>query len=142
MADDNKYPDLLPNTLGLLKSIERLPQMECDDKRGRKKMRIHWGEDYMSWPLERRLAFAEDLASSMNNAADVLQQERNKLVELANRQEENLKAWAIKYEDQGRLLTERVTAANTEKQQRLQEMQDLKAELRQLKKTLAALQAG
>lgn len=140
MSEDNKYLDLPPDTLGELKEIKRIPGMQPNDKRGRKKMRIHWGKDYQLWSVEKRLRFAEDLAASMNNAADVLQQERRGLIDLVQKQEELLKSWPVKYAQQGDLLQSLMIRTNTEKQSRLTEMQELKAELRKAKKRIEELE--
>jgi len=72
-AGDNgtHYPDSPPATLGDLKSIKRHPQMKIVAPT------IKWGKDYKKWPIEKRLRYAERLASTMNHAADVLQTERN-----------------------------------------------------------------
>jgi predicted RNA-binding protein with PUA domain len=42
---------------------------------------IAWGKDYKTWNTERKLEFAEALASAMNEAAEIMQNERNILAE-------------------------------------------------------------
>jgi len=48
--------------------------------RGGKILPIQWGEEFQAWPVAERLAYAMELASAMNQAADVIQEERNALM--------------------------------------------------------------
>jgi len=138
MPEDNKYPDLPPppNGLGDLKEIkpirgirERAPQ-------------IRWGNEYMAWPIEKRLDYAEKLASSMNHAADILQQERAKMLVLIQNQEAQLKSNAVAYGNQGQLMHKELTSADAAKQKLLQENLDLKAQVKTLTRQLADLKNG
>lgn len=77
MIDEGtKYPDLEADGLGDLKEIRRINGIEVESKIPQ----IRWGRDYRSWPIEKRLRYAERLASAMNHAADVLQTDRNSLL--------------------------------------------------------------
>lgn len=112
MAEDKHYPDLEApkGSMGDLKKIVRLPRMEkCAPT-------IRWGNEYMSWSLQKRLSYAERLASAMNHAADVLQQERNKLIELAKEQEKQLEENVKKYTAQGEVLHKELSSIDEEKQ--------------------------
>jgi hypothetical protein len=86
MIERNDYPDLDPDGLGDLHSIERIPSMRNIAPN------ISWGDDYKSWPIEKRLRFAERLASTMNHAADELQKDRARIIELAEAKELSLTA--------------------------------------------------
>ncbi len=126
MKEDSKYPDLEPDGLGDLKEIKRLPQMKSPAPQ------IRWGEEYKSWPVERRLSYAERLASSMNHAADLLQTERNKLLEVVKRQEEQLKQATEKYVEQGQVMHRELGAQDAEKQQLYAQIVELTAKVKEL----------
>lgn len=46
------------------------------EKFGKVKM-ISWGEDYQNWPIKKRAAYSEALASAYNEACELIQNERN-----------------------------------------------------------------
>jgi hypothetical protein len=127
VVEDNKYPDLGPpeGGLGELKEIKRYPGMG-------QAHRISWGKDYMAWPIEKRLDYAEKLAASMNHAADVLQQERNKLLVVVANQDAQLKSNANSYVGQGNLMHKELASADAEKQVLYQEIVQLKAQIKNL----------
>lgn len=133
--EDNKYPNLDPPKAGMgdLKSIAKLP------KPVRLPPQIAWGEEYKSWPIEKRLDYAEKLASSMNHAADLLQEERNRLLEIATQQEIKLKAYAKSHLEQGNLVQRELAAADVEKQQLYQEIVQLKAQVKNLQSQVTEL---
>jgi hypothetical protein len=118
---DNKYPDTTPADLSNLKEIKRLPRMR------KVAPKIKWGDTYKGlvkdkakgrcWTDKDRLDYAERLASSMNHAADILQQERDKLLATVAHLEEQLKANAKAYKDQGNLMHSEIGAAGAEKQE-------------------------
>jgi hypothetical protein len=132
VVEDNKYTDIesLEGGLGELKEIKRLPQMH------RNAPQIRWGQEYLAWPVEKRLDFAEKLASSMNHAADILQQERNKLLEVVEKQKEQLKMNVESYMSQGRLIHKELGTADAEKQVLYQEIVSLKQQVKELTKRL------
>ena len=39
---------------------------------------IKWGETFEAWPADKQLKYAKSLASAMNEAADKMQQDRDK----------------------------------------------------------------
>ncbi len=45
---------------------------------------IAWGEDFLAWPIERQLEYAKKLASAMNQAADEMQNDRNRVLKELN----------------------------------------------------------
>ena len=135
----NKYPDLDPDGLGDLKEIKRIS--------GMKKVapKISWGKQYRSWPIEKRLDFAERLASAMNHAADVLQTERHGLIEVCAKQEEQIKEKTRQHDDLHRSMVKQLTEFNTERQKLNQIIVELdmsaretNRELKRLKKLLEA----
>lgn len=131
MSED-KVPDLTSfEGQGDVKKVERVPT--------KKVHMIAWGEEYKSWPVERRLEFAEKLASSMNHAADLLQQERNELLKIARAQDEQLKANSKSFAGQGQLIHKELAAADAEKQTLYQEIVDLKQQIKNLQAEAAGL---
>lgn len=49
---------------------------------------IKWGDDFNAWDIDRQIKYAKALASAMNEAADAMQKDRNKVFDemvLANR---------------------------------------------------------
>lgn len=114
------YPDIPPLPFGNMKEIKRLPQMR------RIAPKIRWGDMYRGkefdgdkgrfWNDRDRLRFAERLACSMNHAADVLQTERNNLLEIMVHQEKQLKENAKAYVGQGDLMHAELGSADAEKQ--------------------------
>lgn len=119
------YLDLEPDTLGNLKSIKRLPAMKNVAPK------IQWGIVYLDWPIKKRLKYAEKLAASMNHAADVLQQERNKLVKIALQQEEQLKANIKTYAKQGEIIHQELVNTDAEKQKLYQKIVILSRKVKQ-----------
>jgi hypothetical protein len=110
--------------MGELKEIKRLPQMQ------KRAPNIQWGAEYKAWPLPRRLKYAERLASSMNHAADVLQTERNKLLEVVAHQEAQLKANTKAYVGQGEVMHKELGDADAEKQELYKKIVALKKQVK------------
>ena len=135
MSKSAHYPDLPPDTLGELKKIERLPGMK------RKAPKIRWGLEYMSWPVEKRLTYSENLTASMNHAADVLQGERNALIGVCKRQEQQLEQSQAQYVAQGETMHRELAAQDAEKQQLYQEIVKLKQEAKRRAKKIKELES-
>lgn len=132
MGEDNKYPNLNPpeGPMGDLKEIKHLPGMDNTHQ-------ISWGDEYKSWPVEKRLEYAEKLASSMNHAADILQKERDELIKTMVQQDLKLKANVKSYLNQGELMHKELGAADAEKQVLYQEIVSLKSQVKDLTRRLA-----
>jgi hypothetical protein len=120
MSEQNNYPNFEPNALGDLKKIARLPGMKAVAPN------IAWGNEYKSWSLRKRLRYAERVAASMNHAADILQQERNDLIEVAKNQERQLKHATLSYTQQGDTMHTELGNADAEKQELYKEIVKLK----------------
>jgi hypothetical protein len=122
--DENEgthYPDLeAPDgPMGDIVSVKRIP--------GMKKIapKIQWGKEYRSWPIKKRLKFAERLADTMNHAADVIQGERDKLLVILKEKEEKLKASIKQYLAQGEMIHNKLAEADAEKQELYKQIVDL-----------------
>jgi hypothetical protein len=122
--EDAYYPDLPPDGLGDLQRIVRLPGMQP------RAPAIRWGDAYLAWPLERRLHYAERLASAMNHAADILQRERDRLLATLRQQDAHLALTTQRYLDQGALMHRELAQADAEKQALYREIGVLQAQLR------------
>jgi len=122
---DEKEPDL-EGYCDEIVSIKRIPSMNKHPPQ------IAWGAEYRKWPIGKRLSYAERLASSMNHAADVLQQERKALSDICKQMEQQIKAHIQRYAEQGALMTRQVNKANEEKQELYQESEILHARIREL----------
>ena len=129
----SKYPDLEPDGLGDLKSITRISGMKTSAPH------IEWGGEYLGWDIKKRLSFAERLASSMNHAADILQIERNKLLEVCTAQEELIKDHVRKYVSQGELMHKELQGANAEQQKLYTTIVDIQKELKKSKQQARVL---
>lgn len=138
MNDEREfYPNYPPDTLGdeAMKDIERLPAMQS------RAPDIRWGGEFESWGLRRQRDFAMRLASSMNHAADMLQQERNKLLELCKKQERLLESAQDGYRNQGQLMNNELGKANAEKQELYKQIVNLQAALKEKQKRIKVLEA-
>jgi len=136
--NDDKYPDLEFDPLygGDCKTIRRIPGMRVPIPQ------IKWGDKYRSWPVERRLEFAEKLASAMNHAADVLQQEKVKLIEELKRKEEQLKSLLDKNSKLTEMMNRELAGASAEKQELAGEVVRLRGMLREQAAKMKELEGG
>jgi hypothetical protein len=128
------YPNIEPDGLGDLKRIKRLPGMRS------KAPPIKWGADYQKLSLRRRLRYAENIASAMNHAADVIQTERQGLIEVARQQEKQIKQLAAELKNQGEIINSELTRANEEKQELLKKIVEQKHELLRLERLVKQLE--
>ena len=124
MGEETNYPNFEPDTLGDLKEIKRIPPMQV------RPPKIKWGDEYLSWPIEKRLEHAEKLAAAMNHAADVLQQERNTLLDVCRQQESQLDLIKKVQTRDGATLHHELEIHNQEKQNLYQEIVKLKSKLK------------
>lgn len=95
---------------------------------------IKWGDEFKEWPLPRQLKRAMDMAASINDALDQMQIERNKLLLVASTQEAQIKKLLGAQERTNALLLSQMTQSNELSESRIKEIQELKAEIRELKK--------
>ncbi len=135
MGEETNYPDSPPDTLGDLKDIKRLPGMNNRSK-------IKWGDEYRSWPIEKRLDYAERLAASMNNAASVLQDERNNLLEVARSQEKQLEQAKVTAHQSTQIMHQQIAQTAAEKQQLYNQIVQLQSELKQSRIRIKELSGG
>lgn len=101
-------------------------------RKGRGAHRIRWGDEYKNWPVVQQRDYAEKLAATMNHAADVLQQERDRLHELATHQEDLLQQWQQKYSEAQYLIQKLTTDHNAREQGLKRELVEATTRLSQL----------
>ena len=106
---------------------------------------IDWGgegsEEYgwESWEVERKLAYAMELASAMNQAADVLQKERNQLlteIKIAKQAAENAESSMRTIKS---IMTNQMLSGNETIQTLSLQIQELQAELAKRDATIFSL---
>lgn len=118
-------PEKKPTTIQELLSIRRIPK-------------IQWGEEFEGWDEKKQLAFAKKLADAMNEAARIMQDERDALAK------EMQKVIALNASaDQAvanhkSITVQQLTESNAEKQQLEARILELLTENKQLKKQLKA----
>lgn len=130
---DGKYPDLVvPHAPEGFKTLKRLPGMS------RIAPCIAWGSEYTSWSMRKRLRYAQRLAETMNHAADVIQTERNNLLQILKAKERQLVQAAEANEATSQLLQRQVEDFNKQREEMNQDIVTLdrkvKAQAREIKK--------
>lgn len=133
MGDPNDYPDCEPDGLGDLKSIKHTSGMRSPAPQ------IAWGDEYRGWPAEKRLSYAERLASAMNHAADVLQTERSQLLERLMAQEKRIESLEKMIASHGEVVNRELSAQDAEKQQLYAQIVDLDRALKEAKREMQVL---
>jgi len=93
--------------------------------------KIKWGDKYKSWSPERKLKYVEDLAASMNNAAAMIQEERNALGRLCEMKEKQLTEMSRQLAQNNELIQTEVTKMNEYKQNTNKEMARLNGIIRE-----------
>ncbi len=96
--------------------------------------KIKWGMLYMDSPLEKRLAFAEKLASSMNHAAWLIQNERNELGQLCEKKEKQLESMKKSLVQNNEMIQKHITDHNAEIQEYNAAIKKLKDRIRELER--------
>ena len=101
--------------------------------------KVQWGADIDLLPPVEQSRYYKRVAEAMNHAADILQQERNKLVEVAKAQEAQL----VSKDQQVRAVTAQMeqllTRTNAEKQQLSEQVVAEGRVVKQLRQTIYQL---
>ena len=108
--------------------------------RGGKIHPIKWGaenemEGWNIWDIEHKLEFAMELASAMNQAADVLQQERNELLSKVATAEKLVENADKQVEIQKQIVFNNITQSNEQQQQYVEQIQRLQDRVKTLEET-------
>lgn len=98
------------------------------DPNGRVRM-IKWGKDYNQWDTDKRLEYAEALASAMNDACRVIQDERNEWLSKAKNLEQQLEQADVQAKNHMQNNINAITKANMDKQELAKTIQKLENQL-------------
>lgn len=96
--------------------------------------KIAWGGKYKGWSDERKVIYLQNLASSMNHAAALVQDERDELLELIDKKERQLETMNENMRQNNEMLQQQIEKMNAEKQQYNASYAKLKKEHEELKK--------
>jgi len=99
--------------------------------------KIKWGEKYKGWSEERKIIYLQNLASSMNHAAALIQDERNKALELCEKKEAQLEAMNENMKQNSEMLQFQIERMNEEKQGFNESYAKLKKEFEDFKKKVS-----
>lgn len=124
-------PEIMPEGY---KDIKLLPGQQNPPPK------IRWGKQFDAMSVEKQIRRAKKVADAMNHAADIAQQRVQELADIANHQEKQLELNKVDFANQQQTMIMMTTKHNAEKQLRIQEMQELKAELREAKKRIKELE--
>lgn len=95
--------------------------------------RIKWGKKYNQWPDKDKIRYLEKLASAMNEAARLLQDERDELLPLIKLKEAQVVKITAAIEANNNMLITEVTRMNEDRQKWNQEAVRLNQEIKKLK---------
>jgi len=95
---------------------------------------IKFGEGFDEWPTGKQISYLKELASSMNNAADKMQTERNEMSGKLALAEDKLANAQNALDIQKTIVMNHITTANIERQSFIAEIQALQARVRELSK--------
>ena len=94
--------------------------------------KIRWGELYKKLSDEAKIRYLEKLASTMNHAASLIQNERNQLMELCALKEQQLIKMSEAVSKNNAMLQHEVTRMNEQRQGYNRELARLNAQVREL----------
>ena len=94
--------------------------------------KIAWGHRYKMWSDARKLKYLENLASSMNHAAFLIQNERDELNVLCEKKEAMLMTMASNLDGNNGMIQHQMTLLNEERQLWNKAASDMKKRIREL----------
>ena len=108
---------------------------------------IRWGDSFDLThkdckSIEWQLARVKLVAAAMNHAADVAQNLLQQTIAIANHQEQLLRQWQERDTTTSSASAQLMAQLNADKQARLEELQNTKRELREVRALLAQQQTG
>lgn len=101
--------------------------------RGGKINKINWGESFDTWPKDRQLEYAMETASAMNQAADIIQNERNDLLAQLNSLAVNMKNLETALDINKTIMRNSITEANKVKEANAIIVKDLETIIKALR---------
>ena len=93
---------------------------------------IAWGDRYNMWDDTRKIKYLEKLASSMNHAAFLIQNERDELNVLCENKEKMIIAMASNLDGNNGMIQQQMMKLNEERQLWNKSAADMKARIREL----------
>jgi len=93
---------------------------------------IKWGTQYNDWEPERKVQYLEKLARTMNHAAYLVQEERNALGKICEKQEGQLIKLNEALQENSAMLQHEVTRMNERRQDFNTQVARLNARIREL----------
>ena len=100
---------------------------------------INFGEEFQKWGDKRQMEYLKKLASSMNHAADIMQQERNRLLEEQQVLKEQLTNTESNLAIQKDIVLRTITSNNTAKDEYIHLIQKLEGQVRSKDKAIGIL---
>lgn len=100
-----------------------------DNLLDKKPPKIKWLPEFEKKDLKVQLEYVKKLASTMNNAAKLVSDERDKLVELMILKEKQLEMMSKQLQDNNVLIQNQINKMNEQRQGFIIEMQKLKAKM-------------
>lgn len=119
--------------------LEELADLDFEGITAPRARMINFGEDFQKWPDSRKMTYLKKLASSMNHAADIMQQERNKALEEQIRLKEQMDNMESNLVIQKDIVLRTITANNTAKDEYIALIQKLEAEVRSKDRAIGIL---
>lgn len=99
----------------------------------RRPPKIQWGQKYQKFSDKEKIKYLEKLASTMNHAAHLVQNERNELGNLCELKEKQLESMKIAMEQNLEMLQKEITKINEERQMFNAAYKELKDQLKSSK---------
>ncbi len=98
--------------------------------------KIQWGKDYQNWNKASKIRYLEKLAATMNHAADLIQTERNKLMELLVQKEKQVEVMKKGLDQNNEMIQGQITDSNAKVQEASRKIILLNRKVRELEKEL------
>lgn len=93
--------------------------------------RIKWGDKYQKKSDADKILYLQRLASTMNHAAYLIQNERNELLELMQLKEKQLEAMAANLDANNNMIQQQITKMNANKQEYHKRIASLNNQIRE-----------
>jgi hypothetical protein len=97
----------------------------------RKAPKIQWGDKFQAMPDADKILYLKRLASTMNHAAYLIQNERNQLLDLMEKKELQLEAMKRSIEQNNEMIQGQITEMNANKQEYHKKIASLNKKLRE-----------
>ncbi len=96
--------------------------------------KIKWGDDFLAWSDEKKIAYLTKFGEAMNHAADVIQKERDALGEMVEEKEKRILQLEAMIEANNRMIQAEITNMNEYRQEVNAQSAKLNARIRELER--------